>query len=231
MRSGADGVLAYAHAMTGQQVWLGAQAQHCLLFVPGFMTGVDAYRGLLEPLVGPDLQVGILGFVAPGLRALLGRVSPEQEAEQVAAVAAECAARGQAVWLGGHSRGGQVAWRAAQIVEPAGLLVVDPVDGQGPRSGPAVTLRPPTFRVHPLVIALGAPGRCAPAALGPRRFADADPRAELVVVDGAGHADILSGRSAARGRRLCPGSADPDAVRSRVTDLLRRRLPGDASRS
>ena len=217
--------------MTGQQVWLGAEASDCLLFVPGFMTSVEAYRGLLEPLVGPHLQVGILGFVPPGLRALLGRVSPQREAEQVAAVAAERLGRGQSVWLGGHSRGGQVAWLAAELVEPAGLLVVDPVDGQGPRSGPDVTLRPPTFGVSPVVIALGEPGRCAPAALGPRRFAAADPRAELVVVDGAGHADILSGSSAGRGRRLCPGSGDPEAIRSRVTDLLRARLPGDASRS
>ena len=208
-------------------LWLGAEAASCLLFVPGFMTPVEAYRDLLEPLVSPDLQVGVLGFVPPGPRALLGRVTPQREAEAVAAVAAERLARGQQVQLGGHSRGGQVAWRAAESVEPGGLVVVDPVDGQGPRTGPEATRRAPAFAVRPTVVALGEPSRCAPAALGPRAFAAADPRARLVVVDGAGHADILGGRALTRGRLLCRGAADPGAVRAEVTAVLAAALaPG-----
>ena len=207
-------------------LWLGAETARCLLFVPGFMTPVEAYRDLLEPLVSPGLQVGVLGVVPPGPRALLGRVTPHQEADAVAAVAAERVARGQQVWLGGHSRGGQVAWRAAESTEPCGLVVVDPVDGHGPRTGPDVTRRAPRFAVRPTVVALGAPGRCAPAALGPRAFAAADPRVDLVVVDDAGHADILGGRALTRGRLLCRGAADPAAVRAQVTALLAEVLAG-----
>ena len=207
-------------------LWLGAETARCLLFVPGFMTPVEAYRDLLEPLVSPGLQVGVLGVVPPGPRALLGRVTPHQEADAVAAVAAERVARGQQVWLGGHSRGGQVAWRAAESTEPCGLVVVDPVDGHGPRTGPDVTRRAPRFAVRPTGVALGAPGRCAPAALGPRAFAAADPRVDLVVVDDAGHADILGGRALTRGRLLCRGAADPAAVRAQVTALLAEVLAG-----
>lgn len=214
----------------GRQLWLGPDAGCVLLFVPGFMAPVTAYRELLEPLTDLAVQVGVLGFVPPGLGALVGRTSPQQEAARVAEVAGRIVAEGRELWLAGHSRGGQIAWRVAEAVEPTGLVVVDPVDGTGPRSSPEVTRRPPSFAVRPLIISLGEPSRCAPADLGPEQFARAAPSADLVVVPDAGHADICSGRTLAWGRRLCRAGADPAAVRRQVTDLVVAAL-GGVSRS
>jgi hypothetical protein len=189
-------------------LWLGAETARCLLFVPGFMTPVEAYRDLLEPLVSPDLQVGVLGVVPPGPRALLGRVTPQQEADAVAAVAAERLARGQQVWLGGHSRGGQVAWRAAESAEPPGSSW-STHDGQGPVRALRGDRRAPTFAVHPTVVRWAGPA-AARRRRWPQAFAAADPRARLLV--STGRPRRHPGRQAlTRGRLLCRGAADPAA--------------------
>lgn len=195
-------------------------AERCMLFVPGFMTTPGAYRALLEPLVRDDVCVRILGTVRPGVSALAGRVTATDEAIAVAAYARDLQAQGHSVWLAGHSRGGQVAWRVAEQIDAEGLAVIDPVDGAGPRSGPDLTTRQPAFTLTPLVIALGDGGRCAPADLGPDRFAACAPRARVVTVPGAGHADITTGLALRLGRRLCGGGADPVRVRATVVRLL-----------
>lgn len=153
------------------------------------------------------------------------------------------------VHLGGHSRGGQEAWLAARQLaaagppagegrpagegppaseggapgagRPASLILVDPVDGQGRRpSGPTSTTGPADPALPTLVVGAGVGGRCVPAGVDHRQFARAAPTARHVIVDGLGHADLLSGRGRDLGRRLCGGGADPDAARAVTAALV-----------
>lgn len=131
---------------------------------------------------------------------------------------------GRELWLAGHSRGGQVAWRAAGAVPPDGLALVDPVDGAGPRTRPDASRTAPHGLRRTLVVGAARGGRCAPERLGHRAFAAADPRAWHAAVDDCGHADVLDGWERALGRRLCGGGREPDAARTTVTALLRAYL-------
>jgi pimeloyl-ACP methyl ester carboxylesterase len=126
--------------------------------------------------------------------------------------------------LAGHSRGGQAAWRAAQLLggECAGLMLVDPVDGGGgPRPAERTsTAAPVALNCAALIIGAGLGGRCAPAAVNHECFAEACPTATHVVVPDMGHADVLTGRALRLGRLLCGGGSDPAAARRQVTDLM-----------
>ena len=63
---------------------------------------------------------------------------------------ADAQAGTERLWLAGHSRGGQVAWRVAQL-DPdriAGLFLVDPVDGAGrDGGGPRAAAEPVRLRL------------------------------------------------------------------------------------
>ena len=188
-----------------------------LLFLPGFATPPSAYDALLAPV--RDLGMAVTVPRLYGLDGYLGRYTAADEARD----AAELVAGEPRVWLAGHSRGGQVAWRMASILDPAtlaGVVVIDPVDGSGPRSAPAATASPATFSCRTLIVGGGLGGRCAPAALNHEQFARAMPTAEHVVLADMGHADILCGGPLRWGRRLCGGGDDPAAVRAQVTALL-----------
>ncbi len=157
---------------------IGSGTSRALVFLPGFLAPAGGYRDLVAPLArdDPGLRVHIPQLYRRGLSALAGGRPVREEAQAAAEVAARLAAAGHAVWLGGHSRGGQAAWLAAEAlsrsrVPVAGLMLVDPVDGSGPGSGPTTTTGPAGFAVAPLIVGAGLGGRCAPAALGHRAFA------------------------------------------------------------
>lgn len=206
----------------------GRSSDRHIIFLPGFLNSPDAYRLLLEPL-GDDLwTVEIPRLYRPGPRVLLGRFTVKDEATAAVALVRQ-RQQGQArVWLAGHSRGGQAAWLAAtrlqQLGAPvAGLILVDPVDGRGPRSEePFATSTTQAFTHAPLIVGAGISGRCAPEAVNHERFAAAaEARVHLVVAE-MGHADVLCGWQRSLGRRLCGGGTDPSRARECVTQLMRQ---------
>ena len=212
-----------------------------LVFLHGFMIAPDAYRELVAPAADAGFEVVTPDLYPRGVAALLGRHPVEIEAADAAAVVRTLSREsGAGVVLAGHSRGGQAAWRAANLlaVEPhvvSALVLVDPVDGGGrsPTERTA-TLEPATFECPALVIGAGLGGRCAPSAVNHDSFASATPDARHVVVPELGHADMLDGRSRAFGRRLCGGAVDPDPGRATVARLLTAfaqeyAVPGDAT--
>jgi len=202
-------------------------ATRVLVFLPGFMQSSASYRTLLEPLTAQGISVVVPQLYRRGPAVLTGRYSVEQEAlDAVALVRGEAGGRAdRPVVLGGHSRGGQAAWRAANLLAPdglpAGLVLVDPVDGAGRvPSAPTASREPVEFTCPCLVVGAGIGGRCAPEPVNHAVFAAAAPYARHVVVATIGHGDILDDRSAGRARRLCGGAPDPAPGRAAVTALL-----------
>jgi pimeloyl-ACP methyl ester carboxylesterase len=198
-----------------------------LVFLPGFLQGGSSYRMLLEPLTAHGFSVIVPQLYRRGPAVLTGRYSVEDEARDAAAlVRGEAGGRADtAVFLGGHSRGGQAAWRAANLLAgeslPGGLVLVDPVDGAGRApSVPTAAREPVAFTCPCLVVGAGIGGRCAPEPVNHAVFAAAAPYARHVVVPTIGHGDILDDRAAANARRLCGGAPDPAPGRAAVTALL-----------
>ena len=114
----------------------GGGAARTLVFLPGFMGSAESYRELLTPVAEGGTTVIVPQLYRRGVAALLGRVSVAAEAEAAAELVRATALERpeSAVFLGGHSRGGQAAWRAAGLLAPglpAGLVLLDPVDGEG----------------------------------------------------------------------------------------------------
>lgn len=207
---------------------LGPDRPRVLVFLPGFLTPSTAYAQLLEEVAAAGVvQVRIAVLHRPALPALLGHPSVRGDAEEAAALVQPLLQEGREVWVGGHSRGGQAAWLAAGLVPVQGLVLVDPVDGAGPRSGATTTSRPAPWGICPLIIGAGIGGRCAPEHLNHERFAAAAPCCTHLVVTGCGHADMLGGRFGAVGRRLCGGGEDPSAARRTVSALIAAHLRGD----
>jgi len=205
-----------------------------LVFLPGFLNAAASYRALLEPAAAAGTTVIVPQLYARGIGALAGRVPVSAEAGAAADLVRDTEdQRGTTqVFLAGHSRGGQAAWRAAGLLAaeglPAGLVLFDPVDGEGRRpSAPVATATPAAFGCLTLVIGAGLGGRCAPEPVNHRAFAAATPRALHVVVRGLGHADLLEGRARSLGRRLCGGADDPDPGRTACSALLTAFLAGD----
>lgn len=198
------------------------EGEHCLVFLPGFMCTPAMYRALLRPVADAGARVVVPLPTRPGPKALLGRITPAEEADSLTALLTELRAAHGGLWLGGHSRGGFIAWLASAAVDLDGLLLVDPVGGGGP---PWATPEPPparSFRVPPLVIGLGAGDgtRCAPKGRNHHVFAAAAPGCRHEVIADAGHADVLDGWSERLGGLMCSAGSDPHAVRARVAELL-----------
>lgn len=211
--------------MAWNGVEIGCRAGRCLVFLPGFLAPASAYRGLLAPLAfGSGWHVRIAQVYRPGVRALAGRPCVDEEASHAASIVQDLAARGNEVWLGGHSRGGQAAWLAAESCSPGGLMVVDPVDGSGPGSLARTTSRPPAFDVVPLIVGAGVGGPCAPGGLNHERFAAAAPRRIHAVLPECAHADVLAGGPLRLGRLLCGAGPDPRAARRTVSALMAAHL-------
>jgi pimeloyl-ACP methyl ester carboxylesterase len=209
---------------------VGIGGARVLVLLPGFIIPARSYTGLFSPLVAhdPGLRVVVPQLYGIGPAALSGRYPVAQEALAAANLVADLARSGAAVWLAGHSRGGQAAWLAAEILEehtrPAGLVLIDPVDNDGPRS---TTARPPRSSLDPLVIGAGIGSRCAPEGRNHERFATASPHRIHATVTGCGHADVLTGGALRWGRTLCGGGPDPQRARATVAALIAAHLRGE----
>ncbi len=209
---------------------VGTGGDRVLVLLPGFVTPAHSYAGLVSPLVvsDPGLRVVVPQLYRIGPGVLTGRYSVAQEVLEAVDLVRDLARQGVPVWLAGHSRGGQVAWLAAEALEeyarPAGLVLIDPVDTAGSRS---VASRPPRFSLECLVIGAGAGSRCAPVGVNHQRFATAAPRRIHATVPGCGHADVLTGQALRWGRTLCSGGPDPQRARATVTALIAAHLRGD----
>lgn len=114
-----------------------------------------------------------------------------------------------------------MAWRAAGLQAPDGLILIDPVDGFGPKSKADATRTVAPAVLSPVIIGAGVGGRCAPANLNHEVFAAASQRPIHVIVQDLGHADMLNDPARGLGRRLCGGGPNPDETRRTVAELLR----------
>jgi len=197
-----------------------------VVFLHGFMTAPESYRALLAPLAAGGWRVVTPSLYPRGIAALSGRHPVEQEAADAADLVRDLVADGSVrLVVAGHSRGGQAAWRAANLLAADGVLdalvLLDPVDGGGRAPQvPTATTDQVAFTCPTLVVGAGLGGRCAPERGNHAVFAAASPAARHVVVPLLGHADILEGRARSLGRRLCGGAPDPDDGRAAVSSLL-----------
>lgn len=201
-----------------------------IVFFPGFMVSPWSYRSLFAAIVSNRASVVAPQMYRRGPRALAGHPSASEEAERGVRLVEHLRAtrRPDELWLAGHSRGGQVAWRVAERVDPHGVVVIDPVDGAGRRPTTLVAAAAPAaFTARTLVIGAGLGGRCAPDPVNHRHFAAAaPPGATHVVIDTMGHGDVLDERPARASRRLCGGSADPASERRAVAELVTQFVEG-----
>lgn len=201
-------------------------AARVIVFFSGFMLSPWSYRSLFASIVSDRTSIVAPQMYRRGPGALAGHPSPKEEAEQGVRVVEHIVAtrRPDEVWLAGHSRGGQVAWRVAEYVDPDGVVVIDPVDGAGRNPTTlAAAAEPARFNARTLVIGAGLGGGCVPAPVNHQHFAAASPSsATHVVIDTMGHGDILDDRPARAARLLCGGSADPRYERNTVAGLIRR---------
>jgi dienelactone hydrolase len=197
-----------------------------IVFFPGFMVSPWGYRSLFASIVSDGTSIVAPQMYRRGPGALAGRPSPSEEAEHGIRLVEHVVAtrRPDELWLAGHSRGGQVAWRVAEHIDPDGVVVIDPVDGAGRRpTALAATAEPARFTARTLVIGAGLGDRCAPTAVNHEHFAAAAPPGAIhVVVASMGHGDILDDRAARASRRLCGGSTDPRHERDTVAELVAR---------
>ena len=209
---------------------MGTGRDRILVLLPGFITPARSYAALVAPLVAsdPGLRVVVPQMYRIGPSVLMGRYSVAQEASEAVGLVRGLARMGAPVWLVGHSRGGQAAWLAAGALagrdRPAGLVLIDPVAGSGPRSAAA---RLPGYSDECLVIGAGIGSRCAPAALNHEQFAAAAQRRIHATVQECGHADVLAGPALHWGRWLCAGGPDPQRARATVTALIAAHLRGE----
>jgi hypothetical protein len=201
-----------------------ADAPTCLVFVPGFVVPPHAYTTLLEPVAARSGRVVVPAPEASTFAMLAGRHTAAQQAEDVGRLARDLGRDGKNVILGGHSRGGFVAWLAARDlapdVEPVGLVLIDPVSGDGgPRKAPE-PLPSLDLPCASLIVGCGAGGRCAPADRNHDVFAAALPGCRHTVVADCAHADVLDGLSARLGGLLCGHSRDRPRARDAVTRAM-----------
>lgn len=201
-----------------------ADADTCLVFVPGFILPPHAYATMLEPVAARVGRVVVPAPEASTFAMLAGRHTAAQQAEHVGRLAHDLGRDGTDVILGGHSRGGFVAWLTARAIapdlEPAGLVLIDPVSGDGgPRKAPdplpSLDLACPS-----LIVGCGTGGRCAPADRNHDVFAAALPGGRHTVVADCAHADVLDGLSARLGGLLCGHSRDRPRARDAVTRTM-----------
>jgi pimeloyl-ACP methyl ester carboxylesterase len=211
---------------------LGDSGDRFLVFLPGFLISPDAYRGLFTRIAGPDLTVVVPRLYRVGPSVMLGRFTADDEAQRAVEVVRGRGGSGVRMWLGGHSRGGQAAWLAARLLAEQGwvvdgLILIDPVDGAGPRSSePHATKVPAQFEHRPFIVGAGLSGKCAPLAVNHEQFARAAGPSWHLVVQDMGHGDMLTGRALSLGRRLCGGGSDPGASRAVIGSMVEDYLGG-----
>jgi predicted alpha/beta-hydrolase family hydrolase len=174
----------------------------------------SAYREFLAPVRDAGIAVTPADVAGSVLAQASGRSTPEAEAMRVAQLAAELGRDSTPIVLGGHSRGGLVAYLAAAAVQPAALVLVDPVSGGGPPWAKPAPLPPVGWSGPTLVLGCGLGGHCAPTGRNHEVFAAALPGCAHTVVADSGHADLLDGHLRTFGRLLCARGSDPDRARA-----------------
>lgn len=196
-----------------------------VVFFAGFMVSPWSYRSFFGAIIAGGTSIVAPQMYRRGPGPLIGHPSAAEEAEQAIRVVEHVVAtrRPDEVWLMGHSRGAQVAWRVAEAVDPVGVVAIDPVDGAGRRpTALAAAAQPASFASRTLVIGAGIGGSCAPDAVSHRHFAAAaPPGSSHTVVASMGHGDVLDDRPARASRVICGGSDDPRRERAMVADLVR----------
>lgn len=204
----------------GSLVLGASDASECLLFAPGFMVAPPAYTALLAPVADRVGRVVVPAPDAATVTMLAGRYSAAEQAEHLVGIAHQLQHDGTVVTLGGHSRGGLVAYLAAEAVGPTALVLIDPVSGDGgPRAVPE-PLPVARFECRSLVLGCGIGDRCAPAGRNHEVFAAALAGCRHTVLPECGHADMLEGTAARLGRRLCGGGPDTERARAAVTAAI-----------
>lgn len=206
---------------------LGHDSSRVLVFLPGFVAPAAAYRELLEPVASNGSYVVVPQLYRATPSVLAGRFTVAQEAARAVDLVDSLQRNGVEVFLGGHSRGGQCAWRAASALQEsgrpvAGLVLIDPVDGSGlrPKTDMA-TSSEAEFSFSTLIIGAGRGGKCAPEDRNHERFAARTAGAEHIVLADMAHADVMSGTFGWAGRRLCgSGPADGSRARREVSQLI-----------
>lgn len=146
----------------------GGPVARLIVFLPGFMLSPWSYRSLFASIVSERTSIVAPQTYRRGPGALAGHPSPSEEAERGIRLVEHVVAtrRPDEVWLAGHSRGGQVAWRVAEQVDPDGVVVIDPVDGVGRHpTALAAAAEPAGFTARTLVVGAGIGHRCAPASV------------------------------------------------------------------
>lgn len=201
-----------------QALVIGDDWSQVLVFVPGFLARPHHYRTFLSETAGGSITVVCPLFPKSTLGALSGRPTPMEDATAAADLVDRIRSSHspESVWIGGHSRGGQVAWLTANAlaIESTGcdgVVAVDPVDGSGPRAPqPNATAKPSEFEAPTLIIGAGVGTRCAPTGLNHAAFAACSPGVtEYVVYPDMGHADLLTGITGVIGRTLCKSGRNP----------------------
>jgi pimeloyl-ACP methyl ester carboxylesterase len=197
-----------------------------LLFLPGFVCPRGAYDAFLGAIRDTtDVAVTADDVAGSAVAQVTGRSTPEAEARALGDRARALIASGDRVVLGGHSRGGLVAYLAAGAVQPAALVLVDPVSGGGPPWAKPDPLPPVGWTGPALVLGCALGGHCAPEGRNHEVFAAALNTCEHHVVPDCGHGDMLDGTFRTFARLLCSRGSDPDraraAVAERVTVFLR----------
>lgn len=194
------------------------RAERLVVFFHGFMTSPSSYRTVLAALADERTVVAAPRMYRRGPFVLAGRPTVSEEADAAVSVIEHLRMDGTDLWVAGHSRGGQVAWLIADRVDPAGVIVIDPVDGTGRHPTELhAAASPVTFAARTLVIGAGRGGRCAPAPVNHEHFASAaSSTGSHVVIPTMGHADLLDDRPARFARMLCAGSEHPELDRETV---------------
>lgn len=208
-------------------IQLGQSGNRVLVFLPGFIAPASAYRELLEPVASNDFCVVVPQLYRPTPSVLSGRFTVEEEAARAVDLIDSLQATGVKVFVGGHSRGGQSAWRAARMLQQsgspiAGLVLVDPVDGSGPwPTNNLATLNEVEFSCPTLIVGAGRGGKCAPADRNHELFAASTVGAQHVVLEDLAHADVMSGAFGWAGRWLCgSGPMEGSPARREVSQLI-----------
>jgi pimeloyl-ACP methyl ester carboxylesterase len=213
--------------------WSPVQAVASLVFCHGYMTSPASYSRLLDHVASHGIDVHAPVGHRRSFATLRGRRTVLDEVDDIERVATAVGAN----VIGGHSRGGQVAWRVASRTGVDGVVAVDPVDGEGKPGRSAPVVAPPTPSCPVLVVGTVGGGRCAPAGRDHRVFAggasSTSPPAfpslpgRHAVVD-MGHADLLDPVARRLGGLVCGGVRAGGAVRATLAGLLVTAVTGSS---
>ncbi|GJQ27431.1 MAG: hypothetical protein HBSAPP02_24630 [Phycisphaerae bacterium] len=206
-----------------------------LLFQHGFMVESSAYEGMLRQIASHGFVVVAPQMYQPGLMALFGTPTAFEEAEVASGLVdwmtehlsavTGVTARVDRLAIGGHSRGGKVAWLTAlkDATRFRAIIGVDPVDGRGGPAGnqPRVAAEPFPFNLPALVIGAGLNGACAPTGDNYVQFYESSQSpAWRIVAKNYAHGDMLDEPAAAASAAFCGTGADRESMRRATAGMM-----------